>query len=83
FDGLVIDSEDLTQFTLGVDKSNPVHKHSYAPNNESVVHLIATAQMAAVAGKKPAILLTEALDSNRAYQALVADNKELLAVVTV
>ncbi|WP_264877496.1 putative PEP-binding protein [Vibrio agarivorans] len=82
FDGLVIDSEDLTQFTLGVDKSNPVHKHSYAPDNESVVHLVTAAQMVAVAGKKPAILLTEALESNRAYQALLADNKELSVVVT-
>ncbi|MDR9828662.1 putative PEP-binding protein [Vibrio sp. FNV 38] len=82
FDGLVIDSEDLTQFTLGVDKSNSVHQHSYAPDNESIVNLITLAQQAAHSAKKPAILLTENLEKNRAYQLLISESPELKAVVT-
>ncbi|MGL6314931.1 putative PEP-binding protein [Vibrio sp. WXL103] len=82
FDGLVIDSEDLTQFTLGVDKHNPDHQHSYAPDNESVVQLINIAYQAAQAFKKPAILLTEQLATNRAYQLLLSEQPDLNVVVT-
>ncbi|MGF1765448.1 putative PEP-binding protein [Aliivibrio kagoshimensis] len=63
FDGLVINSDNLAQLILGVDKSNESLSYLYDPQNEAVIQLISQAARAACAVNKPVLLLSDDLVS--------------------
>ena len=63
FDGLVINSDNLAQLTLGVDKSNESLSYLYNPQNDAVIQLISQAARAACAVNKPVLLLSDDLVS--------------------
>jgi pyruvate,water dikinase len=64
FDGVVINVEHLTQFTLGVDKYNPDLAYLYNSDNDAVTLLITTSIKAARSAKKPVLVVAKAFDQN-------------------
>jgi len=63
FDGIVIDWDELTQMTLGVDKHNEALSYLYNPQSEAVSQLAMIAVKAANFTKKPVIVVTRELES--------------------
>ncbi|MGF1755093.1 phosphoenolpyruvate synthase, partial [Vibrio makurazakiensis] len=52
FDGVAVNIDNLTQFTLGVDKQNESQKYQFDPQNEAVITLIDMIVKAAQHSKK-------------------------------
>ncbi len=63
FDGIVLDWDELTQMTLGVDKHNEELSYLYNPESEAVSQLAMIAVKSAGFSKKPVIVVTKALES--------------------
>ncbi len=63
FDGVVIDWDELTQMTLGVDKYNEALSYLYNPESEAVSQLANLAVSAANLAKKPVVVVTHGLES--------------------
>ncbi|WP_165311320.1 putative PEP-binding protein [Vibrio ziniensis] len=63
FDGVVIDWDELTQMTLGVDKHNESLSYLYNPESEAVSQLANFAVSAANLAKKPVVVVTHGLES--------------------
>ena len=82
FDGVVINLENLAQFTLGIDRFNEKLEYLYDPENETVLELIAMSCKAASAVNKPAILTSSNLSHYPKIQEYLVENS-LEAVVTV
>ncbi|EMQ2877755.1 phosphoenolpyruvate synthase [Vibrio navarrensis] len=79
FDGLAINIENLAQFTLAVDQSNPSHLHAYDAQNDAVLELVQKSVKSAATVNKPALILLSNLDKwPRLQQALLdMDSVEL------
>ncbi len=63
FDGIVLDWDELTQMTLGVDKYNEELSYLYNPESEAVSQLAMIAVKAANFTKKPVIVVVKDLES--------------------
>ncbi|NNN45178.1 MULTISPECIES: putative PEP-binding protein [Vibrio] len=74
FDGMVIDWQDLTQFTLAVDKDNRELDYLYNPDSEAIMLLAETAIKAAQQAKKPLLVVTHALQAYPKLQNFLAEN---------
>jgi len=74
FDGIVIDWEELTQMTLGVDKHNEALSYLYNPESESVSQLVGIAVKAANFVKKPVAIVVRSLEDYPKLQENLAEN---------
>lgn len=63
FDGLVVNVDHLTQFSLGLDKANEDLINLFDPENEAILHIIATAAKSALAANKPVLVASDDLVS--------------------
>ncbi len=82
FDGLALNVDNLTQFTLGVDRINECLEHLYDPQNESVLALLDTAIEAAHHAKKPVIILCSSLKDYPRLETHLLDKGTLDIAVT-
>lgn len=73
FDGLVINIDHLTQFTLGLDKYNEALRYLYEPENEAVIALVDTAVKAAHMARKPAVFVIQADDDSKRWNHYLSD----------
>ncbi len=76
FDGVVIDWDELTQTTLGVDKHNEAISYLYNPESEALTQLVSIAVTAASASKKPIIVVTRGLEDFPKLQEHLIENIE-------
>jgi len=83
FDGLVINLENLTQFTLGVDRLSEELEHLFDPQSEAVIDLIDMAVKAANHSNKPALVVSSGLASYNKIQEYVLEHTYIQVVVTV
>ncbi|NOH96236.1 putative PEP-binding protein [Vibrio sp. 99-70-13A1] len=82
FDGVVVNVDNLTQFTLGVDKQNEAQQHAFDPQNESVITLIDMIVKSSLQAKKPVLLVTQGLVDYPKLQGYIADLEGVDAVIT-
>jgi pyruvate,water dikinase len=82
FDGLAINVDNLTQFTLGVDRLNESLEHLYDPQNESVLMLLDAAIASAHNAKKPVILVCASLKDYPLLETHLLDKGKLEIAVT-
>lgn len=82
FDGMVINLENLAQFTLGIDRFNQHLEYLYDPQNETIIELIDIASTAAASVNKPVVVTSSRLLEYSKVQEYIVDNK-LEAVVTM
>lgn len=80
FDGVVIEWESLTQFTLGLDKDNPALSYLYNPDSESVTLLADIVFKAAMQAKKPVLIVTTALETHLKLQNYLLENAQADAI---
>ncbi|MCE0492568.1 putative PEP-binding protein [Vibrio salinus] len=74
FDGVVINVDHLTQFTLGVDRFNEQLAHLFKPDNEAVTSLIDTAIKCAHIAKKSAAVVYDASNENVKFEHYVSEH---------
>lgn len=82
FDGMVINLENLAQFTLGIDRFNEHLEYLYDPQNETIVELIDMASTAAASVNKPVVITSSRLIEYPKVQEYIVEHK-LDAVVTM
>lgn len=82
FDGLVVNVDTLTQFTLGVDKQNEALEHHFDPQNDAVLHLVGHAIQAANKANKPVMTTIDELAQNPKVQDLLDQLNATNVVVT-
>ncbi|UUM29428.1 putative PEP-binding protein [Vibrio japonicus] len=82
FDGMVINLENLAQFTLGIDRFNEHLEYLYDPQNETIVELIDMASTAAASVNKPVVITSSRLIEYPKIQEYIVEHK-LDAVVTM
>lgn len=82
FDGLVVNVDTLTQFTLGVDKQNEALEHHFDPQNDAVLHLVGHAIQAANKANKPVVTTIDELAQNPRVQDLLDQLNATNVVVT-
>lgn len=82
FDGMVINVDTLTQFTLGVDKQNEALEHHFDPQNDAVIHLIGHAIQSANKANKPVLTTIDELAQNPRIQELLEQLNVVDVVVT-
>lgn len=63
FDGLVVNVDHLTQFSLGLDKANEDLINLFDPENDAILHIIATAAKSALNANKPLLITSDDLVS--------------------
>lgn len=61
FDGVVINLENLTQFTLGIDRLSEELEYLYDPESEAVLQLITQTVKSATDSNKPIVLVSNGL----------------------
>ncbi len=83
FDGVVINLENLAQFTLGVDRINESLEYLFDPQSDAVLSLIRTTVKAANQSAKPVVLTTNGLAYYPRLQDYLVENPQLQAVVTL
>ncbi len=76
FDGVVIDWDELTQTTLGVDKHNEAISYLYNPESEALTQLVSIAVTAASASKKTIIVVMRGLEDFPKLQEHLIENIE-------
>ncbi|WP_375322370.1 putative PEP-binding protein [Aliivibrio logei] len=82
FDGMIVNVDTLTQFTLGVDKQNEALEHHFDPQNEAVLHLVGQAIQAANKANKPVVTTIDELAQNPRIQELLEQLSATDVVVT-
>lgn len=82
FDGMIINVDTLTQFTLGVDKQNEALEHHFDPQNEAVLHLVGQAIQSAKKANKPVVTTIDELAQNPRIQELLDQLSATDVVVT-
>ncbi len=82
FDGMIVNIDTLTQFTLGVDKQNEALEHHFDPQNEAVLHLVGQAIQAANKANKPVVTTIDELAQNPRVQELLEQLSATDVVVT-
>lgn len=83
FDGVVVNVEHLTQFTLGVDKANETNEHLFDPQNEAVLDMLSLVIEAAQKVGKPVQVVTQALSEYPELQRHLLKYQGLNVVVTM
>jgi pyruvate,water dikinase len=83
FDGIVLNVEHLTQFTLGIDKYNSALDYLYKCDNEAVTSLISTAIKAARSAKKPVLVVAHAIDRHPKLKELLTDQLKVDVLFSV
>lgn len=73
FDGIVLNVEHLTQFTLGVDKYNEALDYLYKSDNDAVIALITMAIKAARNAKKPALVVVHSINERPKLQQVLTE----------
>ncbi len=83
FDGLVVNTDNLTQLTLGVDPYNEALQFLFDPQHEAVLSLINQAAKTAANANKPCILYCQNLAQYSKMQDTLAEleNIQVLAAV--
>jgi pyruvate,water dikinase len=83
FDGVVINLENLAQFTLGVDRLNESLEQLFDPQSDAVLSLIRTTVKAANQSDKPVVITTNGLAYYPRLQDYLVENPQLQVVVTL
>lgn len=83
FDGVVINLENLAQFTLGVDRFSEKLSYLFDPQSEAVLDLIITAAKAASASNKTVLIASSGLADYPKIQEYIVENPQIEAVVTM
>lgn len=83
FDGLVINVENLAQFTLGVDRLSEELEYLFDPQSEAVMQLIEQAVNAATNCGKPIVLTSNGLAQYARLQEYIVEHPQLEVVVTL
>ena len=83
FDGLVVNTGNLTQLTLGVDIHNEALESLFNPDHEAVLMLLSQAVKAASHANKPCVVYCQNLTDYPKIQEMLAelDSVQVLAAV--
>ncbi|MCG3725703.1 putative PEP-binding protein [Vibrio cincinnatiensis] len=76
FDGVMIDWQDLSQFTLGVDKANSELDYLYNPDSEAITLLAEVVIKAAHQAKKPLLMITYSLQDFPKLQTFITETAQ-------
>lgn len=82
FDGVVINVENLAQFTLGIDNKNDALQQSFDIQSEAVTALITQMVKLVNKAKKPYLVLCPALASAPILQETLLDLKNMKVAIT-
>ncbi|MDB1123918.1 putative PEP-binding protein [Vibrio algarum] len=82
FDGVVINVENLAQFTLGIDNNNEALQQSFDIQSEAVSSLIVQMVKLVNKAKKPYLILCPALASAPILQETLLDLKNMKVAIT-
>lgn len=83
FDGIVLNVEHLTQFTLGIDKYNTALDYLYKCDNEAVTSLITTSIKAARSAKKPVLVVAHAIEQHPKLKELLTEQLKVDVLFSV
>lgn len=83
FDGVVINLENLTQYTLGIDRLDETLHYLFEPQSEAVLQLIDMTTKAAESVNKPVILTSSGLLNYAKIQEYLVEREHVELVVTV
>ncbi|MGY5614216.1 putative PEP-binding protein [Vibrio brasiliensis] len=83
FDGLVINVENLAQFTLGVDRLSEELEYLFDPESEAVMMLIEQAVDAATNSNKPIVLVSNGLVQYARLQEYIVEHPQIDVLVTL
>lgn len=83
FDGVVINLENLAQFTLGVDRLSEDLEYLFDPQSEAVLQLIDQAVKAATNSSKPVVVTSNGLIHYARLQEYLVEHPQIEVVVTV
>tara|TARA_Y100001960_G_C14671563_1_gene826276 strand:+ start:196 stop:1083 length:888 start_codon:yes stop_codon:yes gene_type:complete len=83
FDGVVINLENLAQYTLGVDRLSESLEYLFDPQSEAVLELVDAVVKAAEASNKPILLTSSNLMEYRKVQEYIVEHQSINAVVTL
>ncbi|NRB66706.1 MAG: phosphoenolpyruvate synthase [Vibrio sp.] len=82
FDGLVINLENLSQYTLGVDRLSEDLQHLFDPQSEAVIALVDMAVKAANHNSKPVLVVTSGLARYSKIREYILEHAYIQVVVT-
>lgn len=82
FDGVVINLENLAQFTLGIDHLNESLDYLFDPQSEAVLSLVRATVNAATQSNKPVLLTSNGLAHYSRLQEYLVENQHVQVVVT-
>lgn len=82
FDGLVINLENLAQYTLGVDRLSEELEYLFDPESDAIIQLVDQAVQAAQSVEKPVLLSTSGLSQYPRWQEYFVEHQGLEIVVT-
>ncbi|MEH0667122.1 phosphoenolpyruvate synthase [Vibrio scophthalmi] len=83
FDGVVINLENLTQYTLGIDRLDETLHYLFEPQSEAVLQLIDMTTKAAENVNKPVILTSSGVLNYAKIQEYLVEREHVELVVTV
>lgn len=83
FDGVVINLENLTQYTLGIDRLDETLHYLFEPQSEAVLQLIDLTTKAAESVNKPVILTSSGVLNYAKIQEYLVEREHVELVVTV
>lgn len=83
FDGVVVNLENLAQFTLGIDRLSEELEYLFDPQSDAVIQLIEQVVKSAHGCNKPVVVCSNALEQYARIQESVADYDNVDAVVTL
>lgn len=82
FDGVVINLENLAQFTLGIDRLSEELEYLFDPQSEAVLQLIDQAVKAANNSSKPIVITSNGLIHYARLQEYIIEHPQIEVVVT-
>ena len=82
FDGVVINIENLTQFTLGIDKENEALRYSFDLQSDSVITLMTQMIKMSKKAKKPYLVVCPALQELPQMQVAMQELKDVKVAVS-
>ncbi|KHA62491.1 phosphoenolpyruvate synthase [Vibrio variabilis] len=83
FDGVVINLENLAQFTLGVDRISEALEYLFDPQSEAVVQLLDIVVKSATTSNKPVLLTSSNLTQYPKIQEYILERGSIDCVVTL
>ncbi|MCK6265045.1 phosphoenolpyruvate synthase [Vibrio sp. ZSDE26] len=82
FDGAVVNLDNLTQFTLGIDRTAEKLEHSFDSENEAVIQLIDLIVKASSASKKPLVLVAHAIQEHKRLHSYLVEQSQVGVIIT-